>query len=98
MPSGSWDEYFGTRKWRVATEITGTDEGDPSSVRFTAGKFEIENGSFCSPLSSARGKAGVILQEVDPHGGPHPGADIPGSRIAVGVVVFRRARKEGAVR
>lgn len=93
MPEVDWDEYFGTRKWRVASEVTGTDREE--SVIFAKGKFEIDgDGVFHSPLSSARGRKGVLLQEVD----PRTGDDIAGSRIAVGVVVFRKARREGAVR
>lgn len=86
----NWDEYFGTRRWRVATEVTGTVE----RVAFTKGRFEISGGVFHSPLSSARGRKGILLQEID----PESGKDIEDSQIAVGVVVFRRARKERAVR
>lgn len=104
MTSG-WDEYFGKRRWRVAVEVTGTDtaepgtafnlEGDkPVQVRFARGKFEIDGGVFHSPLSSARGGKGVLLQEIDPKSGD----DLTSPRIAVGVVVLRRARKEGAVK
>lgn len=85
--SGSWDEYFGTRKWRVATEVDGAD----AQVRFRKGRFTVDNGQFCSPLSTARGKAGILLQEVS------DGQDVTGSRIAVGIVVFRKARNAGAV-
>lgn len=100
MAVSGWDEYFGSRRWRVATEVTGIDapvdaDGpDEIRVRFTKGKFEIDNGgTFHSPLSSARGTKGIVLQEVD----PATGQDLPGSRVAVGIVVLRRARKEGAV-
>lgn len=90
---GSWDEYFGTRRWRVATEVTGAEEAGGGVVAFTRGRFGIEGGAFHSPLSSARGSKGVLLQEVDADGN-----DITGSRIAVGVVVYRKAKREGAVR
>lgn len=93
MASDRWEEYFGTRRWRVATEVTGADEQDGAVVAFVKGKFGIEGGVFHSPLSSARGQKGVLLQEID----PQTGRDIAGSRIAVGVVVLRNARKEGAV-
>lgn len=91
--TGSYDEYFGNRTWRVITEATGTDEKNGVVTTFTKGKFSIDGGVFHSPLSSARGTKGAFLQEVDAEG-----CDIPGSRIAVGVVVLRKARKEGAVK
>lgn len=102
MPA-AWDDYFAARKWRVATEANGTVAAEPGTelnpgtetvqVEFNRGKFEIRGGGvFHSPLSSARGRKGVLLQEVGPDG-----TDIEGSKIAVGVVVFRRARSEGAV-
>lgn len=100
----TWDDLFGSRKWRVATELDGEVVAEPGtslnqggeSVRaaFSKGKFELFGGVFHSPLSSARGRKGVLLQEVN----LQDGMDILGSRIAVGVVVFRRARAEGAIR
>lgn len=105
MATGSWDEYFGYRKWRVATEVEGTDTAMPGTefnldgeqpvqVRFRKGRFQIAGGVFHSPLSSARGTRGVLLQEVSPFSGD----DITGSRTAVGIVVYRKACREGAVR
>lgn len=99
-----WEDLFGTRKWRVATELDGevvalpgtelNQKGtEPLKADFTRGHFELAGASFHSPLSSARGRKGVILQEVDERG-----RDIDGSRIAVGKVVLARARKEGSVR
>lgn len=96
MAGGTFEEYFGSRKWRVATEVTAVvpEAGDDAVVTtFTGGKFEIAGGKFHSPLSTARGRKGVLLQEVGADG-----SDVAGSRIAVGVVVYDRARKEGAVR
>jgi hypothetical protein len=90
---GSWDEYFAKRKWRIASEETGEVTDGPATVRFLQGAFTIEGGKFHSPLSSARGSKGVLLQEVGPRG-----ADVDGSQIAVGVVTLRQARKRGAVR
>lgn len=97
MATGSWEQYFGSRRWRVASEVTGAEEVPGAVVAFVGGKFGIEStgedrGVFHSPLSSARGTKGVLLQEVD-----QQGTDIAGSRIAVGIVVFRKARREGAV-
>ncbi len=94
---GSWDEYFAARKWRVAVEKTGEAKDGPATVRFLQGAFTIEGTAdvsckFHSPLSSARGAAGLLLQEV-----AGDGTDIPDSQIAVGVVTFRKARKSGAV-
>jgi hypothetical protein len=101
MPA-AWGDYFGTRKWRVAKELDGTATAEPGTelnpgtepvrVEFSHGKFEIIGGVFHSPLSSARGRKGILLQEVSV-----AGEDIEGSRVAVGVVVFRRARSEGAI-
>lgn len=98
----SWEDLFATRKWRVATELNGTATAEPGTelndgdslvkVEFTKGHFEIIGATFHSPLSSARGRKGVLLQEVDENG-----RDIDGSRIAVGSVVLGRARKEGAI-
>lgn len=98
----SWEDLFATRKWRVATELNGAAAAEPGSelndgdtvvkVEFTKGHFEIIGATFHSPLSSARGRKGVLLQEVD-----GSGRDVAGSRIAVGSVVLRRARGEGAV-
>lgn len=89
-----WAGYFATRKWRVAQEVTGEGEDNDCLVTFKRGKFEIHgDGVFHSPLSSARGRRGILLQETDEDGG-----DIKGSRIAVGEIVMRRARQEGAVR
>lgn len=93
MATGSWEEYFGHRKWRLATEVTAVDTPGPkTTVTFHKGKFEIEGGVFHSPLSSARGSKGMLLQELDP-----AGSDIPGSRVSVGIVVYRKAKREGAV-
>lgn len=92
MATGSWDEYFGKRTWRVATEVTAVDAvGPQTTVTFSKGRFAIDGGVFHSPLSSARGTRGVLLQETS------GGKDIEGSRVAVGIVVFRKARREGAV-
>jgi len=102
MPA-TWDDYFATRKWRVATEVNGTEVAEPGSrlnsdgdksvqVRFVKGVFEIDNGVFHSPFSSARGRRGVLLQEVG-----SDGEDIKDSRIAVGQVVLRRARQQSAI-
>jgi hypothetical protein len=98
----SWEDLFATRKWRVATELSGTALADPGTelndgdasvvVKFARGYFEITGATFHSPLSSARGRRGVLLQEVEASG-----RDIPGSRIAVGKVVLGRARREGAI-
>jgi hypothetical protein len=94
VAAGSWDEYFGKRTWRVATEVTAVDAvGPQTTVTFSKGRFSIDGGVFHSPLSSARGTRGILLQETAPDG-----SDIAGSRVAVGVVVYRKARREGAVK
>lgn len=93
MASAAMEEYFGDRKWRVATEVTADVPQGEAVIHFKQGKFEIENGVFHSPCSSARGKKGILLQEVT-----SDGKDIDESRIAVGVVVLREARKMGAIR
>jgi hypothetical protein len=95
MASGSnWEEFFGSRKWRLAEEVSGTVIARKGiSVVYAGGEFEITGGGkFHSPLSTARGSKGFLLQELDGQG-----QDIGGSRIAVGEVVYRRARQAGAV-
>lgn len=98
-----WDEFFGTRKWRVAEELTGTVHADgfhagemvqPSiRVTFAKGCFEIEPpGAFQSILSTNQGRRGVVLQETD-ESGAH---DIPGSRIALGYIALDKARSKYA--
>jgi hypothetical protein len=87
-----WTGLFADRKWRVLTELTGTTGRRGWAITFDRGKFEIDGGVFHSPLSSARGRKGVLLQEVG-----LGGEDIPGSRIPVGEIVYRKARQAGAV-
>lgn len=95
MSDDRWAEYFGERRWRVASEVTGTDFEGGATTAFTGGKFTItgDGAVFHSPLSSARGKSGVLLQEVDEQGN-----DVDGSQLAVGVVVLRKARQAGAIK
>jgi hypothetical protein len=85
-------EYFAGRTWRIAAEETGEVKDGPATVRFLQGTFTIEGGKFSAPGSSARGSKGVLLQETG-----SDGKDIPGSRIAIGLVTLRQARKAGAV-
>lgn len=92
----AWDELFGSRKWRVAREVTGVvswpSPGDPINVYFKAGHFEIEGpGVFQSPLSSNKGKRGVLLREVA------DSQDVPGSYLWVGEKVVLRIREAGAL-
>jgi hypothetical protein len=103
--SGKLEDWFGTRKWRVATEVSGeqsvqvpNQEGEEPLtaevvVIFRKGRFEVGSpGSFSSPLGS-RGRVGVLLQEVGPDG-----KDIEGSRSTWGESVVRRAKEEfGAI-
>lgn len=86
------DEYFTGRKWRVASELTGTEADGPATVTFAQGRFTITGGKFSGPGSSARGAKGVLLQEVDENS-----EDIEGSLVAVGESTYRRAHREGAV-
>lgn len=88
---GQWEELFGGgRKWRVAEEVTGSIDGDGSSVTFDRGLFELPPGSaFRSPLSTNLGRRGMLLQETDDSGS----VDIPGSRLAVGAHSVRKARQ-----
>lgn len=97
-----WEELFGGgRKWRVAEEVTGTvtipkRRGTPEVViTFTRGYFAVAApGAFQSPLSTNKGRAGVLLQETDDSGT----LDYPGERMAVGVPAVKKARQEyGAV-
>ncbi len=89
---GSWDEFFVSRKWRLASEVTGEQQEGPASVRFLQGAFTVTGGKFCAPGASTRGSKGLLLQEV-----ASDGTDIDGSRCAVGVVTYRKARQAGAV-
>lgn len=87
--SDKWAEYFGTRKWRVATEVTGSAEVDGIEVRYDRGQCTVEPpGAFRSPVSGNPGRAGVLLQEVGPAG------DIEGSLELFGKSAVDRARKE----
>lgn len=88
----NWEQYFDGRRWRLAAE----KDGEVPPVTFTHGTFEIDRrdgGVFHSPVSTARGRKGYLLQELDGEG-----RDIDGSVIAVGEIVYRRALAEGAVR
>ena len=95
--AGKWDEYFGTRFWRVATEVSGTDESGGAKIVFDKGRFGIWphaglTGVFQSPLSTNKGRRGVLLQEVDGEG-----RDIEGSVLPVGDRAFKRAQAEHKV-
>jgi hypothetical protein len=93
--TGQWEDLFDSRKWRVAEEVTATATVDGIRVILTRGEFEIDPpGAFRSPLSTNLGRRGVVLQETGPDGS----ADIPGSRVAIGLHALRRARSAyGAV-
>lgn len=93
--SDHWQDWFGTRKWRVLTEADGIGSvvdkktGDPISVRFREGRFAVDDpGSFVSPFGS-RGRKGVLLQEVGADG-----TDVRGSMFAFGESVVKRAREQ----
>lgn len=97
-----WEELFGGgRRWRVAEEVTGTHvtrarRGVPAvTITFARGLFTVAApGAYLSPLSTNRGRNGVLLQETDVTGS----ADIPGSRLAVGAPAVSKAREQyGAV-
>lgn len=82
------------RRWRVAEEVTGeVTVGKGVVVQFDRGKFEMEGGKFTSPGSTARGRKGILLQEVD----KETGADIEDSRVSVGEVALQQARRLGAI-
>lgn len=86
MADSVWQQWFGTRRWRVAAEVTGTH----GLVTFDAGAFVIElPGYYESPLSRNRGLRGVLLQEVTADG-----EDIPGSAYPFGDKAVARARTE----
>lgn len=97
--TGMWEELFGSRKWRVAEEVTGEARVSPGRgqpkvrVTFDRGTFEIDPpGAYRSPLSTNLGRRGVVLQETDPAGE----ADIEGSRITIGPGSLQRAREQFA--
>jgi hypothetical protein len=88
---GTWEELFGSRKWRVAEEVTGELTEAGFTVRFSRGRFELPLGAaFRSVLSTNLGRRGVVLTETNADGS----ADIPGSRIAVGEAAVSRARAQ----
>jgi hypothetical protein len=86
-----WDQWFITRKWRVATEVTGMQDQDGIAVSFDHGEFDINPpGAFQSVMGPNLGRHGVLLQELD----PETGKDIPGALVAFGHIVVDKARKE----
>lgn len=93
----AWEEFFGDRAWRIAEEVNGVVEVDPSagvSVSFSRGRFAVSGtGVFQSPFSSNKGKRGVLLQELD----TSRERDIPGSYVVVGDTLLSRARSSGAL-
>jgi hypothetical protein len=88
--SNSWETrlapWFEKRRWRVQDEFDGTVTA--GGVRFTyrRGVFDIAPpGVFVSPFGT-RGRRGVAVIEVD-----GDGEDIPGTAVAFGESVLRRA-------
>jgi hypothetical protein len=94
-----WDELFYERRWRVGEEYTGAVRDGGVTVTFDRGRFSIEGGAYQSPLSTNRGRHGVLLIETDAGGA----ADLAGPdgrkvKLAVGEPAVKRARDEfGAV-
>ena len=98
--TNKWAELFRGRKWRVLEEATGqvrrtASGGSPVTITYHRGVFTFSPpGSYSSPLSTNKGRRGLVLQETDAAGTD----DIPGSRIVVGEPAVKRARDEfGAV-
>lgn len=97
-----WEELFGGgRRWRVCEELTGRVAADgvlggkvvPGlAVIFDRGTFECPGGAYQSVLSTNKARRGVVLQETNADGS----ADIPFSRVAVGVPAMQRAREQYA--
>jgi hypothetical protein len=89
--TGRWEELFSGRRWRLAEEISGTARLDGAEVEFTRGRFEVKTPgcAFTSPLSTNLGVRGEVFQETDETGS----ADIPGSRVAIGVHAVRKVRE-----
>jgi hypothetical protein len=94
--TGKWDEYFKGRHWRVAEELTGTVKikvkgGAYIPVTFNRGAFRVAApGAFVSPLSTNKGRTGMVLQETDATGV----TDIPGGRVAFGAPAVQKAREQ----
>jgi hypothetical protein len=87
----NWDLWFVGRKWRVATELTGTETEDGIAIHFDHGDFTIESpGAFQSVMGPNLGRHGVMLQEID----PQTGQDIDGALVPFGHIVADKARKE----
>jgi hypothetical protein len=89
--ASTWDEWFGTRRWRIATEYSGiwvTEEG--SEVVFDKGAFTCSSpAAYQSPVSANLGRRGWLLQEVSKQG-----RDIADSQAAFGEAAVERARKQ----
>ena len=89
--SGSWETrmagWFEKRHWRVLTERIGEVTLGSVRIVYDKGIFDIDPpGVFISPPLGTRGRHGVVVIEVD-----GDGHDIPGTGMAFGETVLRRA-------
>jgi hypothetical protein len=88
--SSNWDKrlapWFEKRRWRVQAEFDGEVTVGGIGFTFDKGVFDIDlPGVFVTPFGS-RGRHGIAIIEVDPDG-----KDVPGSAVAFGESVLRRA-------
>lgn len=75
-----FDSWFRDRRWRVCTEITGDRVSDTGIVRYSGGFFRMDPpGIFQTPLGH-KGRAGYLIQEVDPDGGDRDVPPVPFGR------------------
>jgi hypothetical protein len=90
-----WQQWFGTRHWRVMTEVTErrTDRETGSAVIADHGEVWIEgDAQFQTPLGN-KGRHGFLVTEVGPDG-----RDLdPAVQVIFGYAALCRARDEGAV-
>lgn len=87
----SFARWFAGRRWRIATEESGTEEREGGvKIVYERGEFWVQPpGKFQTPLGH-KGRHGYVLQEVD----PHTGQDIEGSRSTWGAQALRKAREQ----
>lgn len=85
-----FDAWFKGRHWRVCSEISGERTGEGGAkITYDRGWFTIAPPhTFKTPLGH-RGRAGILIQEVDAEG-----HDLPGTTPAsFGEQVLKRAAK-----
>lgn len=75
-------DWFGGRRWRLATETSLENE----DVLIRDGEFWMKPGRVFRTPFGHKGRHGYVLQEIDQNG-----ADIPGSRVTFGWITLQNA-------